>query len=431
MTLPYLGPCVAVRRRADGTSRLRFEVRRKRPPGWAFSIPILVNGRDGCVVEALPPKDIEQIVRKAEDLYRQLEERRDKPPAVDAALETAADPRSWERLIHLRRSHGTWLELAPTTRASYESVQRRILRIFRHDPALAPSVVLDDQIDRLVRANIQSKERRRAVMLELRILIRFAMRQGWRSLEKDLLFYGRRPKAGFQIWTAAEMRQVLSRCLVENEMGLARLLVTQWEIGQRLRSVRNFRYGHEYRDGVFHYRCAKTGAKIYLEILDPRRRAVLDEAYREGEYMFPRALDGKPFTSLELCRTFARIRRALPDLNQRLQLRYLRHTVIVQLASAGCTVPEIASVTGHTLQTASQVLEHYLPRLPQLARSAQEKLNNRRQLTFDGVEGEMILENSRRVFLGKPPEEMIPQAPQRKAPQRSTAAPAYQPAVRL
>lgn len=407
----YLGPCVALRRRSDGTVRVRFEVRRNRPVDWKPSIPILVNGRDGCVLESLDEKDIQAISRRAEDLYRQLDALRGEDRAAPLTCNVPEGERTWRRLIQLRREHGVWQDLSRESQKTYASTQNRILEIFGDDLALAPSVVLDDQIDRLVRARIASRSRRRAIMLELRILIRTAMRQGWRTAEKDIKFYGRRPTPGFQIWRLDQFRNVFSRCLVEGEDGLARLLVTQWEIGQRLRSVRNFRYGREYRDGTFFYYCVKTGAPIYLDVLDQRHRALLDSAYREGDYMFPRALDGKPFCSRDLSKTYARIRGHLPDLDPKLQLRYLRHTVIVQLATAGCTIPEIASVTGHQMQTVHRVLEHYLPRLPELARSAKEKLHNRRQLEIDGVTGSLIVENSRRIFIGAPKEDLKPRPP--------------------
>lgn len=47
------------------------------------------------------------------------------------------------------------------------------------------------------------------------------------------------------------------------------------------------------------------------------------------------------------------------------------------LAEAGCTVPEICSITGHTLANATKILERYLARTNVLARSAIAKLELR------------------------------------------------------
>ena len=48
------------------------------------------------------------------------------------------------------------------------------------------------------------------------------------------------------------------------------------------------------------------------------------------------------------------------------------------LAEAGATVPEIAAVTGHSLNHASRILEVYLSRTRSLADAAIMKLDERR-----------------------------------------------------
>jgi len=53
-----------------------------------------------------------------------------------------------------------------------------------------------------------------------------------------------------------------------------------------------------------------------------------------------------------------------------LQFRDLRRTAAVRLAEAGCTVPEIAAITGHTIDTTARILEAYLPRNFTMARAA-------------------------------------------------------------
>lgn len=52
----------------------------------------------------------------------------------------------------------------------------------------------------------------------------------------------------------------------------------------------------------------------------------------------------------------------------------LRDTAVTWLALAGCSKPEIASITGHSLKTIDEVLKHYLGMHPELARSAIAKL---------------------------------------------------------
>jgi integrase len=54
----------------------------------------------------------------------------------------------------------------------------------------------------------------------------------------------------------------------------------------------------------------------------------------------------------------------------------LRGTAVTRLALAGCTVPEIAAITGHSIMTVQQILDaHYLGGRIELAESAIKKLS--------------------------------------------------------
>jgi integrase len=55
----------------------------------------------------------------------------------------------------------------------------------------------------------------------------------------------------------------------------------------------------------------------------------------------------------------------------------LRGTAVTMLAEAGCTVPEIAAVTGHSLKHVTHILEVYLSRTHYLADAAIVKLERR------------------------------------------------------
>ena len=64
---------------------------------------------------------------------------------------------------------------------------------------------------------------------------------------------------------------------------------------------------------------------------------------------------------------------AMPSLED-LRDQDLRDTAVTWLALAGCTIPQIASITGHSLKTIETVLKHYLGMHPELARTAIGKL---------------------------------------------------------
>jgi hypothetical protein len=52
------------------------------------------------------------------------------------------------------------------------------------------------------------------------------------------------------------------------------------------------------------------------------------------------------------------------------------------LAEAGCTTPQIASITGHSLKTVSTILDKYLARTRVLAGEAVTLFENAKSTTF-------------------------------------------------
>jgi hypothetical protein len=56
-----------------------------------------------------------------------------------------------------------------------------------------------------------------------------------------------------------------------------------------------------------------------------------------------------------------------------LKLKWLRHSCVVDLARSEAEIPEIVSITGHTLASAHNILQRYLPRDSRVAENAQRK----------------------------------------------------------
>ena len=54
----------------------------------------------------------------------------------------------------------------------------------------------------------------------------------------------------------------------------------------------------------------------------------------------------------------------------------MRGTTVTMLPEAGCTLPEIVSITGHTLRRAQDILDKYFARTSKLAESAIAKFEN-------------------------------------------------------
>jgi integrase len=84
----------------------------------------------------------------------------------------------------------------------------------------------------------------------------------------------------------------------------------------------------------------------------------------------------RPYKADNFRAVFADLRRAAGIAD--VQFMDLRRTAVVRLAEASCTVPEIAAITGHSLETTQKILEVYLPRNSTMARHAIAKLESHR-----------------------------------------------------
>jgi len=113
-------------------------------------------------------------------------------------------------------------------------------------------------------------------------------------------------------------------------------------------------------------------------------RKLLQSLPRRGPLIFTTAT-GRAWQKRHLARHFESARREaakkLPEIAE-LHFHDLRGTAITMLAEAGCTVPEIAAITGHSYRSVTSILEKYLPRTRRLAEMAIAKLENSGRTDF-------------------------------------------------
>jgi integrase len=105
-------------------------------------------------------------------------------------------------------------------------------------------------------------------------------------------------------------------------------------------------------------------------------RAALETAPRRSTLILTNSR-GKPWTSDGFRTSWHKTARAAGI--QGVAFNDLRGTAVTRLADAGCTVPEIATITGHTLKSATAILEAYLSRTRTRATAAIEKLDTHRR----------------------------------------------------
>lgn len=362
---------VVLKPRAQGRKAAYFQVpARLRPSGWAPAIPLLTTERAGD-----PSADeTARINRKAKDLYARLMASRTGQVAKlsERRLSTLVD--AWQRSddwpANLR------------TRRGYEQIIKKILEWSEKSGHPDPTTMTRDAVVQFLSIYNDRPPTKRATLRVLHMILERAIHMGWRTDNPSRGIKIRVPKTKVAIWEQADVDVYVK---VARDMGLASIaliVLLEWEIGQRLTDVRAFRPGAEYdrEQGVFRFRQSKTDAPVVLEV-SGTLRAMLNAASKGELFVFRHEGTGKAYSESLLSKTFAKVRAEVvagDAENARapgrpLLLKWLRHSCVVQLGRAGCTVPEIRAITGHTLASATTILETYLPRDGTMGRNAQVK----------------------------------------------------------
>jgi integrase len=168
------------------------------------------------------------------------------------------------------------------------------------------------------------------------------------------------------IWTAADEAAFLERAPAHLHLPLLLALWTGQRQGDLLRLPWSAYDGTHIR-----LRQGKTGARVLIPVGAPLK-AALDAATKHGPIILA-STDKRPWTSDGFRASWAKAckRAGVSGVT----FHDLRGTAVTRLALAQCTEAEIATITGHSLQSVRAILDtHYLARDPALGESAIRKL---------------------------------------------------------
>jgi integrase len=169
-----------------------------------------------------------------------------------------------------------------------------------------------------------------------------------------------------KIWTAADEATFLKSAPAHFRLPLLLALWTGQRQGDLLRLPWSAYDGTHIR-----LKQGKTGTRVSIPVGAPLR-AVLDAAQKHGPLILTNSLR-RPWTShgFQTSWRIAVTKAGIVGVT----FHDLRGTAVTRLATTGCTTPEIASLTGHSLRDVNAILDaHYLHRDPALAASAIAKL---------------------------------------------------------
>ena len=174
-----------------------------------------------------------------------------------------------------------------------------------------------------------------------------------------------------KIWTADHIKAFCAVASIELQ---AALLLALWT-GQRQGDLLRLSWANY--DGI-HLRLRQSKGKKRVTIpVGLPLKAALDSTKGAGRLATTILTNtrGRPWTEdgfrASWRKTFER-----SGLAADLHFHDLRGTAVTRLALAGCTVPQIAAITGHSLRDVEEILDaHYLGGAVELAEAAITKLN--------------------------------------------------------
>ncbi|MCM5558072.1 tyrosine-type recombinase/integrase [Pleomorphomonas sp. JP5] len=175
------------------------------------------------------------------------------------------------------------------------------------------------------------------------------------------------------IWLPEQIRAFMAVAPIE----LQRALILALHTGQRQGDLLRLTWGNF--DGAFiSLRQGKTGRKVEIPCTAALRH-MLDGMERTAAVVLT-TKTSRPWTARYFKAKWEEASKKAGI--EQLHFHDLRGTAITMLAEAGCTTPQIAAITGHSLKTVTTILDKYLARTRVLAGEAVSLFENARSTKF-------------------------------------------------
>lgn len=270
-------------------------------------------------------------------------------------------PGSFTALVDRYRKSDRWRELAPRTRHDYERHIAPLLKVFGATPAtgLTPRAVA------MYRSTLTPGRQGNMRLQVLSLLLGFAREQG--LVAENAALRHRRFKLAKRdaYWSTEDVARFMASAPAPLRLAL---MLGLWT-GQREDDVLHMRWS-DIKDGWLTVRQRKTRKLVSLPIGAPLA-AHLSATPRKGIVLLL-GERGAPFTTNWFSQSFGRAVRAAGL--KGLTFLDTRRSAVVNLAEAGCTTPEIASITGHAIEETQKILDTYWVATRPQARAAITKL---------------------------------------------------------
>ncbi len=291
------------------------------------------------------------------------------------ATPTRPDTLPW--LMRLYRTDERFEGLAPATKRSYEQCLV-VIEAWSARAGHPPIASLERQhVKAFYRSMAETPSKANAVLRVLRLLLAFAVDEG--LLDRNP---AERPRLKTtpprqQVWPAEAIQKFVAAAKSAGRPSLGLAVLLGANLGQREGDILKLSWS-QFDGSAITLRQGKTGVLLAVPAAKELRLA-LDGMSRQSPTILICETTNRTWKPDFFRHEFRRIADIAGLSN--LQFLDLRRTSVVRLAEAGCTVPEIAAITGHQLDRTARILETYLPRNAPMARAAIRKLDTHRKRT--------------------------------------------------
>ncbi len=332
--------------------------------------------------------DKAKAIEAAEEINRDVTAWRDRgAPRRRPPQGPRRHPQSVAALWAMYTASPRFQKLAPQTQADYRSKAKLFLEPFGDEAVRALSKAhVYGWWESLLAERGQHPMANGAVAV-LRALLSYGELKGWLpdngNPARHLGIEGVTPRC--VVWTPDEVAALVTTADAMGLPTVADAVVIALHTGQRQGDVLALELGAMI-NGRLVFRQMKTGARVAvpptpaleqrLAMIRARRTsgAVVDLASARRVVLTE---DGRAYDRSSFGKAWRRVREAvaetMPDAADKHFLD-LRDTAVTRLALAGCTVPEIRAITGHSMQSVTQVLAHYLALDERMADAGIERL---------------------------------------------------------